>query len=80
MSQDLFNQELFASVWLTMYIKDLETYNFLIKTFKYLTEFLPSNTHDDLEDKFEELMDFGRTINNRLLNDCIRKKEEFLAK
>ena len=80
MNQDIFQQETLAGLWLTMYLKDLETYNFLIKSFKNLTGFIPSSSHDDLEDKFEELMDYGRRLNNRILNDCIRKKEEFLAK
>ena len=63
-----------------MYMKDHETYNFLIQNFESLKGFLHCQDIHDLEDKFEELIDFGRRFNIRLLNDSIRKKEEFLAK
>ena len=54
--------------------------NFLINNLDYLKNtFKIFKNLQELENKFEELADFGRMINNTVLSHLIRLKEESLV-
>lgn len=79
-SKDAFEQDLFIGFWLTMFLKDIEATNFLIRNFESFKELEIFETHEDLEEYFEEIKDFGRKLNNTILESCIRKGEEMICK
>ena len=54
--------------------------NFLIKNFSSLKKAMTAfKSAEDLENKFEDLVDTGRIINNCVFRHLVRLKEEFLA-
>ena len=68
-----------TSLWICIYFKNIDLANFLVRNIDFLKKFASFPGKTNLDDRFEDLIDFGRRINNIVFETFLRSKETFLA-